>query len=1082
MPAAAEMSLPNERSASPPESAGGAPTSIPVPSLEFGQLLFRTLGTAEIHLGGGSVIGPSSERMFSLLVVCAMTPEQVVARARLLELVWPDLDDESGRHSLRQHLYRLRQFGIEVDATRASIRLNRSCLVPSFSLDRTAALFDRDVLRGSEPFGHLFAGWLPSQPSMRRWVERQREQYHADVRRILVPELRRLRDRGDWEECERWARTVLEFDPYNEDATVIVAEAVAMLGSRVDASSLLDEYVRETGGKGTELGRRVERTQQRIQRASRLLHGESGPPTLIGRDVELTTLDSLTLSAMQGESHVVELIGPAGIGKTELGYEVTRRAVILGFARCVIRVSRPVGQVTYGTVLRLTRDLMKLPGALGCRPENLDLLRRFAGSESDSVDGEDPPSLAECLLDLVGAVAEEQPLLVFVDDLHYSDRQSTQELLRLFDLLQRIRVLVVLTSRSEPTTMTEPTTDNRRHTVLRLSGLGFTEGTTLASSVRTSSGRSLDAASAQAVARASSSSPLAIITLAREQLVAGLTGGGSEGVRETLSRQLARLSVESRTMVTVLAVLGGKASLDEIDSIIDLPLTARTSALRVLIDTGLVSESDSHEIICHDEVQEALQRVVSQSEMQQVRRHAASSLIARLRTHFSSDLAITALSLTEKSTNASFFVDAVIEFAPKLAAAGFWRGAIGFLERAREAASEADRRSVVLEKLVHVANMAAEWRTVRSSANQLRQLSAGSSSLSPRIALAEIEAALQSDLDSDSRIHAVRALQLAKREDLAEGEKTKALRLVISAASELFQADLATSAYAELHADVNDPTQLRAASAEPHMQYHTIFGDIGFARSLAARIHGELTAVGSTSDGVRLLNNASLVFRVTGEADLARECMMFVLTLPAIEQSDLQKAMAFWRLSLVGLDSGDLEAARSWADALFKLADQSSNQQEFAWSKLHRLRMEYVTQGTISDTALARQVLTNPRISPSRLDVYSTALSLHAPSDFPSEIFARAVQYLGSYGRYAGMDFLATSIAEIAHRQGELANVRGALWRYFGSDRRERSSLPAHFSALNEEVQTLIRSAIASGENSSDRQLQLRNEISPRRR
>ncbi len=1075
MPATAQMPSPTESTPSRSGSDDRLQESIPAPALEVGQLLFRTLGTAEIHIGGETVITPGSERMFALLCVCAMTPEQAVARARLLELVWPELDDASGRHSLRQHLYRLRQLGIEIDGTRASVRLSRQCLVPSFSLDRTAALFDRDVLRGSEPFGHLFAGWRPSQPSMRQWVERQREQYHADVRRILVPELRRLRDRGDWEECERWARTVLEFDPLNEDATVIVAEAVAMLGSRVDATTFLEEFVRETGAKGTELGRRVERTQQRIQRASRLLNGESAPSTLIGRDRELAALDALTLSAMQGESQVVELVGPAGIGKTELGYEATRRAVIVGFARCIVRVSRPVGQVAHGTLSRLTRDLLNLPGSLGCRPENLRLLRQFAGVELDSADSVSQTPIAECLMDLVAAVADEQPLVIFLDDLHYSDDQSIQELQRLFDLLQRIRVLVLTTTRDESAAPVVATNSDRRNTTLKLAGLSFEEGVALATSVRTASGRFLEAASAESVARASGSSPLAIVTLAREQLLAGLTNRNALGLRETLSRQLARLSDECRTILTVLAVLGGKAHVKEVDDITDMSLTDRTRALRVLLESGLVAECAPHEIGCHDEVQEALTRFVPQVELDQVRRHSASALLERLRGQFSSDRAIATLSLLEKSTEVESFVDAVVEYAPRLAAAGLFRGALGFLESARQASPDSPRRAAVLEKLVHVANMAAEWRTVRSSASQLRQLSAESDSMSPRIALADIEAALQSDLYPDSRIHVVRALQLAKSGVLGNSERTKALRLVISAGSDLFLSDLAMSAYSELHSDVDDSVRLAAESAEPHMQYHAVFGQLDFARRLAAQIHEDRLAIATSASGVRLLNNASLVFRVTGETDRARECMELVLSLPSIEQSDLQKAMAFWRLSLIELDSGDIRAAVSWADSLFALADGNTGQQEYAWSKLHRLRMEYLKLGRISDASLAIGQARNDRNSLSRLDVYCTALSLHARhgtamSGTENELLLRAVSYLDEYGRFAGMDFLATSIAEVAHREGVFPMVRAALWRYFGRNRRERSVQPAHFSALADDAQELILCAISSVADPNERQ------------
>jgi len=506
----------------------------------------------------------------------------------------------------------------------------------------------------------------------------------------------------------------------------------------------------------------------------------------------------------------------------------------------------------------------------------------------------------------------------------------------------------------------------------------------------------------------------------------------------------------------------------EVDALLEMPLTERTRALRVLIDSGLVAESASHEIICHDEVQETILHVIRQSELHQVRRQAAITLLQRLRRQFSPERAITALSLTEKSAEVEIFVDAVIDLAPRLAAAGLWRGALAFLERANEVAPDEARRATVLEKLVYVANMAAEWRTVRTSANQLRELSEGSHKMNPRIALAEIEAALQSDLEPDSRIHAVRALGLTKSQEFGQIERTKALRLVIAAASDLFQSDLAISAFAELQTSLIYNQELSVASAEPHMQYHTIFGDLDAARSIAARIYEDRVAIAATAEGVRLLNNASFVFRVTGEFDLSRQCMEFVLTLPAIEQSDLQKAMAYWRLSLIELDSGRFPAAISWSESLFQLFDGGGQQQEYAWSKLHRLRIEYLKSGRMNDASVALRYAPHNRIAPSRLDVYCTALAIHADSesrdlDSRDGLLHQAVLFLTEYGRYTGMDFLATSIAEVAQRRGILPSVRSSVWRYFQIDRRERSRLPAHFSTLNEEVRDLIVSATRSG-------------------
>nr|MCU0618149.1 hypothetical protein [Gemmatimonadaceae bacterium] len=278
--AASDPSLEAEGSSSRAPAEAPLPPGVqPPPRLVRGQLLFRTLGVAEIHIGSVGVISPGAERMFSLLALTAMAPDHVLAREEVRALVWPGSDDESARHSLRQHLYKLRHWGVPLRSTRASVMLDPSCLVPCFALDRTARRFDEDVLRGGEPFGQLFAGWIPSQPAMRRWVEEQRDRFQMDVRRILVPELRRLRDRADWVECERWARTVLEFDPYNEDGMLVLAEAIAMQGSRYSARTMLDGYVRETGITGTDLAQDVEAAQRRIGKATRVRHEASATPT-----------------------------------------------------------------------------------------------------------------------------------------------------------------------------------------------------------------------------------------------------------------------------------------------------------------------------------------------------------------------------------------------------------------------------------------------------------------------------------------------------------------------------------------------------------------------------------------------------------------------------------------------------------------------------------------------------------------------------------------------------------------------------------------------------------------------------------
>ncbi len=1035
-------------------------TVAPKPQLGPGEVLFRTLGAAEIHVGGHTVIGPDAERMFSLLVVCAMSSGYSISRDRLMELVWPDMNDLSARHSLRQHLYRLRQLGIGVDGTRSVVALDRTSILPCFALTRTAELFDRDVLQGEEPFGHLFANWEPSHAGMQRWVESQRDVYHSDVRRILIPELRRLRDRGHWMEGERWARTVLEFDVFNEDATVVLAEAAAIMGSRISASFALDGYMRETGTIGTELARRIERAQQRILRANRVSHEDAATSTFVGRNDVLARLDRLMMEAMQGEARAIQILGPAGIGKTEAAYEATRHAVILGFSRCVVRASRPVGQVTHGTLARLTRDLLSLPGSLGCRPVNLRLLRQFAGLESttsiiDVDDSTSASSLTECLLELIACISEEHPLFIFIDDLHYVDQHSLEEIDRILDLLQRQRVVFLTTKRDDLTQNAE--TQSERNIEIRLTPLGFEDNARLAESVETASGRRLDRTTAEQIARAGGSTPLEVVTIARELLVTGLTYTAAQSLQDTLRRQLIRLSDSARTLLAVLALAGGKASVAEIDHVLHFSLPDRARALRTVLESGLAQESSHTEIQCHDEVTVSVLSIFSHAELQLLRRHIARVFLERLKYEYSNDRAVIALSLAHTSGDSPLFIDAAVELAPALSDAGLFHGALRFLEHAKDLASHPAYKERVLECLVQTADKAADWSTVLLSANHLRRLADPSQSLSPKIILSELEASLQQELEDDGRKHARNALTLARSGALDNVERVRALRLVIASASDLFEADLAISAFSMLSDGTSTSGISHSIALEPQMQYHTIFGDLHVAKEIAEGIHQERCSVVDSPHGVRLLNNASHVLRVCGNLAWSRECMEVALSHPSVEESISRRMLAFWRLSLIEIDAGNKAAAIEWAERLFSMAPVSAEFSTDAWGPLHKLRIEHFTRGAIQDASLALQYALRPPTNVTRQQVYCTALALNSQQAKDDEslfetLLAQGVRCLTEYGRYTGHDYLALSLTESCSHRNRLQHVTEALETYFSRNRRDLSRVPVSSVSLTPEA------------------------------
>src|SRR3954469_6380573 len=74
------------------------------------RLRLRLLGPAQIESGEPPAqVDLAAQKGAALLVYLAARPEQPVARARLISLLWEDSDEQEGRNSLSTALSRLRR-------------------------------------------------------------------------------------------------------------------------------------------------------------------------------------------------------------------------------------------------------------------------------------------------------------------------------------------------------------------------------------------------------------------------------------------------------------------------------------------------------------------------------------------------------------------------------------------------------------------------------------------------------------------------------------------------------------------------------------------------------------------------------------------------------------------------------------------------------------------------------------------------------------------------------------------------------------------------------------------------------------
>lgn len=291
---------------------------------------------------------------------------------------------------------------------------------------------------------------------------------------------------------------------------------------------------------------------------------------LLDRDRETVVLRRALEAATSGRGGVVLLEGPAGIGKTALvdavgSLAAEHDALVLG-----ARASELDRGFAFGVVLQLLE-----PALDALEPAAREYV--FAGaaggamplfSAASVATGADPEHrVLNGLFWLVANLADERPLILRVDDLHWADVASTRFLEFLSRRIDDLPVLVVGSLRSnEPgapiTVLGElaagPATETVWPSALGAAGVGAILAREL--------GDGVDPAFVAAAREATGGNPLLVTVLARESAAAGLRGVSTEierleeiggrGVARVVERRLRALGPDAERVARATAVGG----------------------------------------------------------------------------------------------------------------------------------------------------------------------------------------------------------------------------------------------------------------------------------------------------------------------------------------------------------------------------------------------------------------------------------------------------------------------------------------------------------------------------------------------
>ncbi|HVU78297.1 MAG TPA: AAA family ATPase, partial [Gaiellaceae bacterium] len=323
-------------------------------------------------------------------------------------------------------------------------------------------------------------------------------------------------------------------------------------------------------------------------------------PVLVARDDELALIASAAARAAEGTPSTVIVGGEAGIGKTRLVDAAAERLEEEGFAvlrgSCVELGGEALPFAPLADAVRaLARSLDEhaLDDALG--PARAMLARLLPELEIDGPATEiQPGRFFELVLGMLGRLAEERPLAFVVEDAHWADQGTLDLIAFLVRALRGVRVLLVVTYRSDELHRGHPL----RRMLAELERVRSVERLELRRFTRTEVAEQLAAIRGEVP-------PADVVDLVHErsegnaflveEMLAVVESGGAEvppSLRDVLLARLEQLSEPAQRVLRVAATGGGRVSEELLAAVSGLAEQELLAGLREAVENHLLVVDD----------------------------------------------------------------------------------------------------------------------------------------------------------------------------------------------------------------------------------------------------------------------------------------------------------------------------------------------------------------------------------------------------------------------------------------------------------------------------------------------------------
>ncbi len=404
----------------------------------------RTLGPVELNVDGAPA--PSEllwRKHLALLVYLARSPRRARNRDHLVGLLWADRTETAARHSLSEALRVIRRYAGQtgVEVTVGLVRLAPGAV--ELDVERLEELATAEDWEAAAELvlGEFLEGFgVPDASEFENWLAAEREHWRQRGIEVLVRYAESLTRAGRAPEACGISRRALAIDPTSETAVRSALRSLALVGDRAGALEVFDRFRARLAEVGVQPSEDTRSLVTRVQRVhapppevrAAWADGEAVVrPPLAGRADELGRLLEGANRALRTRRSALLLVeGEVGVGKTRLLEEMLALLRLDGATVASARAVQADRGERWNGVLALARGgLLEAPGLAAAPPAALaafaaalpEWAERFPAVSSQDIAR---PPLGRALVETVRAAAEEQPVVLAVDDAQWLDQDS----------------------------------------------------------------------------------------------------------------------------------------------------------------------------------------------------------------------------------------------------------------------------------------------------------------------------------------------------------------------------------------------------------------------------------------------------------------------------------------------------------------------------------------------------------------------------------------------------------------------------------------------------------------------------------